>query len=353
MKDMFTYFATKSATGDVENKEATEKSDESTIASPDSVTTSHDEQTATYKVTSRDSQAAEHGAISTDPDFSSSHECVAMSVQTETTAKKRLPSSSPDDQSRIVSKTPKLDDRLAELLSAGADFAEKPPNWQLLFTTLEASYMEIKKMSAKMDTFASFKAEVTNKMATMEEKMDHLASEVSSVKTELSSTKAENAYLKAENESMKGSIIELASQVDRNEQHSRSECLLLHGVPEKKGPVPENSKVAFAAEITSKIGVKMSEKDIKRAHRYGPVRKDGKPRPIIARFWNSDLRSKVYRSKKNLKGKNVFITENLTKLRMGLQKKAIEDYGKENVWSMEGRIYARDKNLDKVLNIIS
>ena len=70
-------------------------------------------------------------------------------------------------------------------------------------------------------------------------------------------------------------------------------------------------------------------------------------------FGTNDLRSKVYRSKKNLKGKNVFITENLTKLRMGLQKKAIEDYGKENVWSMEGRIYARDKNLDKVLNIIS
>ena len=111
-------------------------------------------------------------------------------------------------------------------------------------------------------------------------------------------------------------------------------------MPEKKGSVPENSKVALAVEITSKIGVKMSEIDIKRAHRYGPVRKDGKPRSIIARFWNSDLRSKVYRSKKNLKVKNGFITENLTKLIMGLQKKAIEYYGKENIWSIEGRIYA-------------
>ena len=145
----------------------------------------------------------------------------------------------------------------------------------------------------------------------------------------------------------------MAAQVDRNEQHSRSECLLLQGVPEKKGTAHENSKITFATEITSKTGVKMSEKDIKRAHRFGPVRKDGKPRPIIARFWSSDLRNKVYRNKKNLKGKNVFVTENLTKLRMGLQKQAFDDYGKENVWSIEGRIYARDKNNDKVVSIIS
>ena len=206
--------------------------------------------------------------------------------------------------------------------------------------------MEIRKMSTKIDSFNTFKAEVTDKIAVMEQKLDQLSTEVGTVKSELSGAKAEN-------ESLKGVIIKLASQVDRNEQHSRSQCLLLHGVPEKKGSTPENSKLVFAAEISSKTGVKMTEANIKRTHRFGPPRYDGKPRPIIVRFWNSSLRNDVYRKKKNLKGKNIFITENLAKMRMNLEKKAIADYGKENVWSMEGRIYARDKNIDKVLTIIS
>ena len=344
MKDMFSYFGAKSPSTEVVNKEIAEKSVESPSPSTATVSTAHDELTATFK-TSREAQTSNvHGAMSS-AEKPCTHEVENMSVQSESTAKKRLPSSSPD-QPRILSKTPKLDDTLAELLNAGGDFADKPQNWSLLFTTLEASYMEIKKMSAKIDSFNTFKAEVTDKIAVMEQKLDQLSTEVGTVKSELSGAKAEN-------ESLKGVIIELASQVDRNEQHSRSECLLLHGVPEKKGSTPENSKLVFAAEISSKTGVKMTEANIKRAHRFGPPRNDGKPRPIIARFWNSSLRNDVYRKKKNLKGKNIFITENLTKMRMNLQKKAIADYGKENVWSMEGRIYARDKNIDKVLTIIS
>ena len=214
MKGMFSYFGSKSTSGDDKINKVAEKSDESSIASPDSVTTSHDEQTAIYKINSCDSRA----------------ENASMPIQTDPTAKKRLPSSSPDDQSRIVSKTPKLvlDDKLSELISIGADAAEKTPNWTLLLlTALEASYLEMKKMSAKMDAFASFKEEVSVKMNTMEEKIDKLSFEVDAVKTELSNAKAEN-------ETLKNAIVELATQVDRNEQHSRSECLLLHSVPEKK-----------------------------------------------------------------------------------------------------------------------
>lgn len=344
MKDMFSYFGAKSPSTEVANKEIVEKSDESASPSTATVSTAHDELTATFKTSREDQASSLHGGMSS-IENPCSHEVEDMSGQSETTAKKRLQSSSPD-QPRILSKTPKLDDSLAELLNAGGDFSDKPQNWSLLFSTLEASYLEIKKMSAKIDSFNTFKEEVSGKIAGMEEKMDQLSSELGSVKSELSSVKADNA-------SLKEAIIELASQVDRNEQHSRSECLLLHGVPEKKGSSPENSKLVFAAEITSKVGVKMSEANIKRAHRFGPPRNDGKPRPIIARFWNSSLRNDVYRNKKNLRGKNIFITENLTKMRMNLQKKAIADYGKENVWSMEGRIYARDKNIDKVLTIIS
>ena len=99
----------------------------------------------------------------------------------------------------------------------------------------------------------------------------------------------------------------------------------------------------FASEISSKCGVTINERNIKRAHRYGPSRRDGKPLPIIARFHDAGIRNSVYSKKKNLKGKGIFITENLTKRRMDIF---------ISVWSKEGRIYARDTD-GNVITIIS
>ena len=53
---------------------------------------------------------------------------------------------------------------------------------------------------------------------------------------------------------------------------------------------------------------------------------------------NSEKISKI----KKLKGKNISITEGLTKKRMEVLKKAREDHGFENLWSSEGRILYKD-----------
>ena len=44
-------------------------------------------------------------------------------------------------------------------------------------------------------------------------------------------------------------IESLSKQVDTNEQHNRSECLLLHGVPETSTETPTQSKTIFVNEI--------------------------------------------------------------------------------------------------------
>ena len=52
----------------------------------------------------------------------------------------------------------------------------------------------------------------------------------------------------------------------------------------------------------------------------------------------------VYRNKKELRGQNIYITENLTNLRLSRYKKAMEKFGYKNVWSSEGRIFTRINN---------
>ena len=47
---------------------------------------------------------------------------------------------------------------------------------------------------------------------------------------------------------------------------------------------------------------------------------------------------------KKLKGKNISITESLTRYRMSVLNEATEKYGFKNVWTYDGRILYKDNN---------
>ena len=52
----------------------------------------------------------------------------------------------------------------------------------------------------------------------------------------------------------------------------------------------------------------------------------------------------VYKAKRNLKGKGIVLTENLTKRRYLLLKTAVEALGVRQVWTNEGRILTKINN---------
>ena len=76
-----------------------------------------------------------------------------------------------------------------------------------------------------------------------------------------------------------------------------------------------------------------------------------KSRAIIVRFASMRKRIEVYRNKKNLKGKKIVVTESLTAVRLDLLNKAKDKFGLKNVWSAEGRIFARSDG--NIVNISS
>ena len=128
----------------------------------------------------------------------------------------------------------------------------------------------------------------------------------------------------------------LEDELDDLQQYSRRTCLLIHGVKEEK---EENVETVVNNVIKEEVKVKLDAKDVSRTHRLGRRRSDGKPRPIIVRFLSYRQRAKVFSSKKNLKGKKTFISENLTKKRYTLLQTCVEKFGTKNVWSYDGRIY--------------
>ena len=53
---------------------------------------------------------------------------------------------------------------------------------------------------------------------------------------------------------------------------------------------------------------------------------------------------KFLKVKKKLKGKNISITESLTRYRMSVLNEAREKYGFKNAWTYDGRILYKDNN---------
>lgn len=132
---------------------------------------------------------------------------------------------------------------------------------------------------------------------------------------------------------------------DQQEQYSRRNCLLVHGIEENKH---EKTDDLVIETLKSNLEIDISTNDIDRTHRIGKPRGSGeKPRPIIVKLTRYNVRSKIYGSKKKLKGKSISITESLTATRLEKLKDAREVYGFNNVWTMDGKIFVKGESGDK------
>ena len=158
---------------------------------------------------------------------------------------------------------------------------------------------------------------------------------------------------------LRGEIDQLKLSGDDYEQRSRNDCLVIHGIPEGDGKQHEDTDSLVRDTIEKELGVELKLEDIKRSHRLGPRKnqratRTTKPnaRPIIFRLQWFNKRQEIYSSKRKLKGKGITITENLTRLRYEVYKQAILKFGKNNVWSMEGRIFVKIDNEKKSLTTL-
>ena len=147
--------------------------------------------------------------------------------------------------------------------------------------------------------------------------------------------------LSLENSRLNEEISSLRMQVDNNEQHDRNINLVLHGVPELQG---ENTTETFVKIISENLNLPLNKNEIARSHRLARhpssySDEQIKPRPIIVRFRDEIKKMEIYKAKKNLKGKPYTLTENLTKHRYQLYRKAVTVFGIKSVWSNEGRIF--------------
>ena len=149
---------------------------------------------------------------------------------------------------------------------------------------------------------------------------------LNSLEKKINSLKDENQFLR--------------QQVEAQEQYSRRNCLLIHGLPPSQSPT--NNDDIIKTFIKDKLNITILDCDIDRCHRLG-----GAGGPIIIKFARHNIKSLVYKNTKKLKGSEYLITESLTKTRKyclgqlkGLRKSGVIS----SYWTLDDEIYYIHRN---------
>ena len=135
---------------------------------------------------------------------------------------------------------------------------------------------------------------------------------------------------------MNKKVENLEKEIDKHEQYSRRNFLLIHGIAEADDEVTNDLVIET---ISMKMNIEISPADLDRTHRIGKKKAgQNKLRPSIVKLSRYNVRKKVFSNKKNLKGSNVSITESLTLKRKEILKKARIEHRFTNVWTSDGKI---------------
>ena len=135
-------------------------------------------------------------------------------------------------------------------------------------------------------------AEVNESIKFINEKFEEMKANRQDKEQQISELKNEVKYLNEKVETMDRSL-------DRHEQYSRRNCLLIHGVKENQKEDTDEVVIEF---FEKKMKEKLSANDIDRSHRLGKRQTGSRPRSVIIKFTRCNVRNV---KKEDLKGRAV------------------------------------------------
>ena len=122
--------------------------------------------------------------------------------------------------------------------------------------------------------------------------------------------------LKEEIAMLKAELSTLKEKANDNEQYSRRSNIRIFGLKEDPDENCHDTVIEF---FSRDLGVTMSPNEIDRVHRVGR-RRDLEARPMIVKFRSHNAKVTVMRKKRTLRGKRIYINEDLTKPNLDLLK---------------------------------
>lgn len=159
---------------------------------------------------------------------------------------------------------------------------------------------------------------------------------VNDVQTLITPLKDQISTLQKEN-------LELRREIDELEMYSRRNCVRVAGVSEDRTDTDD-----VILDIASKLDIPIKREEITVSHRVGPKNND-RPRQIIARITNYELRHRLLKSSKQLRKiagmENIAVNQDLTKTRNKLAyeaRKLVKAGRAKSSFVWDGKIFVID-----------
>lgn len=143
-------------------------------------------------------------------------------------------------------------------------------------------------------------------------------------------------------------INSLTEKCEAYEKYIRRRTLRIFGLKEVNG----DSDMKIALDLfKQKMDVDLDNTCVENCYRIGKSNTN-KIRPLVIEFSNIGSKNLVYSKKKNLKGSDVVIREDLSQYSMELLKATLKKVGEDGmVWTNFGKIYAKYKGEEEIIHI--
>ncbi|KAJ8719458.1 hypothetical protein PYW08_011633 [Mythimna loreyi] len=182
-------------------------------------------------------------------------------------------------------------------------------------------------MSLFENRMSNFEAELQKNPSGASTSSDTLASDFTSFKK----------FILGALECLQKQVDMLALGMDNLEMRGRRKMVLLHGITEQA----KEDTTRVVAEVV-RCHLKLTDfsiEDIRRCHRMGRQAGASKPRPILCKLRDVNIRDSVWFAKTKLKGTGITVSEFLTRSRHQLFMSAREKLGVSNCWTKQGHVY--------------
>lgn len=159
------------------------------------------------------------------------------------------------------------------------------------------------------------------------------AADIPSLASEFSTFKS---YVMTSLRTLQDQISMLGNAVDNLEMRARRKILLFHGVPEVNQEDTTDVVVRTVTEKLKQSG--FTKASISRCHRMGRATSN-KPRPILCKLRDVEVRDEMWTAKTALKDTGVTLSEFLTKARHVTFMAARKRFGLARCWTRQGLVF--------------
>uniref|UniRef100_A0A1Y1KNT7 L1 transposable element RRM domain-containing protein n=2 Tax=Photinus pyralis TaxID=7054 RepID=A0A1Y1KNT7_PHOPY len=155
-------------------------------------------------------------------------------------------------------------------------------------------------------------ADIKKQLEDLNRTSERIESKIDDCQKQINEIKNENANLKAENEQLKSTVAQQNYRIGYLEKEIKRNNLVIQGVTEADDETNIQLKEKMET-ILRDMGTPITfEAEIQELHRIG-IKHANKTRPIFMKMRNYETKVKVMKSTKELKGTQIYITEDFPK----------------------------------------